>query len=186
MKIKTILIATIAILSLTTGFTHAQTSTLGNKKVLIAYFSRTNNTKQVAENIQSFVGGDFFRIETAKDYPSEYHPATEVAKKEKEDNARPALKEQANNIDQYDVIFVGFPIWWSDTPMAIATFLETHDLKGKTVIPFCSHGSGGVGEAFNRVKSLTSDATNLEGLVVSGNGSKKSVENWLKKIEILK
>lgn len=73
MKIKIILIATIAILSLTTGFAHAQTSTLGNKKVLIAYFSRTNNTKQVAENIQSFVGGDFFRIETAKDYPAEYH-----------------------------------------------------------------------------------------------------------------
>lgn len=186
MKIKNILIATIAILSLTTGFAHAQTSTLSNKKVLIAYFSRTNNTKQIAENIQSYVGGDLFLIETAKDYPSEYHPATEVAKNEKEDNARPALKENVSNIADYDVIFVGFPIWWSDTPMAIATFLETHDLKGKTIIPFCSHGGGGVGEAFNRIKSLTPQSKNLEGLVQSGNGSKKNVENWLRKIEVLK
>lgn len=117
MKVKNILIAIIAIFSLTTGFTYAQSSTIGNKKVLIAYYSRTNNTKQIAENIQSLAGGDFFRIETEKSYPSEYHPATEVAKKEKEDNARPALKETVADIDQYDIIFIGFPIWWSDTPI---------------------------------------------------------------------
>lgn len=182
---KNILVAIIAIFSLSTGL-NAQTSTLGEKKVLIAYFSRTNNTKQIAENIQSFVGGDMFRIETLKAYPSEYHPATEVAKKEKEANERPALKANVENISQYDVIFVGFPIWWSDTPMAIATFLESHNLAGKTIIPFCSHGGGGVGEAFNRIKELTPDSTNLEGLVIAGSGTKSNIEDWLKKIELLK
>lgn len=185
MKTRNILIAVITIFSLTTGFAHAQTSGIDNKKVLIAYYSRTNNTKQIAENIQSLVGGDFFRIETEKPYPSEYHATTEVAKKEKEDNARPALKETVDNIAQYDVIFIGFPIWWSDTPMVIATFLESHNLKGKTIIPFCSHGSGGAGEAFNRIKNLTLDSTNLEGLVLQGSGSKADVESWLRKIDVL-
>lgn len=71
-------------------------------------------------------------------------------------------------------------------PDRVATFLETHNLKGKTVIPFCSHGGGGVGEAFNRLKSLTTESTTLEGLVVSGSGNKKDVQNWLQKISIIK
>lgn len=186
MKIKSMLVALIAIFSLTTGFAYAQTSTISNKKVLIAYYSRTNNTKQIADNIQSYVGGDMFRIEAEKAYPDDYQATTEVAKKEKEDNARPAIKAKVDNISQYDIIFIGFPVWWSDTPMAVATFLESHNLSGKTVIPFCSHGGGGVGEGFNRIKSLTPNATNLEGFAISGSGSKSNVEDWLKKIEIVK
>lgn len=185
-NIKTFLIAVTAILSLSTGFVNAQISHLGDKKVLIAYYTRTNNTKQVAENIQSFVGGDMFQIETQKDYPAEYHPTTEVAKKEKEADERPALKANVENISEYDVIFIGFPIWWSDTPMVIATFLEANNLSGKTVIPFCTHGGGGVGEAFNRVTKLTPDSKHMEGLVLSGSGSKKNVEDWLKKLEVIK
>lgn len=190
MKFK-IFIYSIMILAMFSSCTNAQNkkntsaSNIAEKKVLMAYYSRTNNTEQVAENIQSFVGGDFFRIETQKSYPAEYEPATEVAKKEKDADERPVLTAQVDNIEQYDIIFIGFPIWWGDTPMAIATFLESYDLSGKTIIPFCSHGGGGVGEAFNRVKKLTPNSTNLEGLVVSGSGRKSKVENWLLKIDII-
>jgi flavodoxin len=186
MKTKYFIIAILTILCFATGTASAQNKSTGDKKILIAYYSRTNNTRQIAENIKSLVGGDLVRIETQKEYPSDYHTTTEVAKKEKEANERPALKAKIDDMAQYDIIFIGFPIWWSDTPMAIATFLESYDLKGKTVIPFCSHGGGGVGEAFNRVKSLTPGAENKEGLVLSGSGSKSSVESWLKKIEIIK
>lgn len=193
MKIKSILIFIIAIINFATSCINAQTINTSNKqqneKILIAYFSKTGNTKQIAEYIQSLTGGDLLRIETKQEYPQEYRMATEAAKQEKEANARPVLKTKIDNINEYDVIFIGFPIWWSYTPMAIATFLESYDLSGKTIIPFCTHGGGGVGEAFNHVKKLTPNSIHSEGFITYGSRAstaKPNIERWLQDINIIK
>lgn len=112
----------------------------GGKKILVAYFSHTGNTEKVAQLIQSKTGADIFKIETATPYPSVYRETTELAKQEKADNARPALKNKVENMAQYDVVFVGYPIWWYTAPMAVATFADSYDFSGKTVITFCTSG----------------------------------------------
>ena len=107
-----------------------------DKKILVAYFSW-----YVAEQIAKQTGGTLFRIEPVKPYPTEYTPCTEVAKKEKEDNARPAIKNKVEDWDSYDTVFIGCPVWWWTAPMIINTFTESYDFKGKTVIPFCTYAS---------------------------------------------
>lgn len=193
MKIKSILIFIITTVFFTTGSIHAQMGNTSdnpkNEKILIAYYTRTGNTKQIAEYIQSLTGGNLVLIETEKEYPREYQAATEAAQREKDTNARPALKTKIDNINQYDAIFIGFPIWWGYTPMVIATFLESYDLSGKTVIPFCTHGGGGVGEAFNHVEKLTPNSMHPKGFVTYGSRAstaKPNVEKWLKGINIIK
>ena len=112
--------------------------------VLIAYFSRTGenygvgyiergNTSIVADIIAEQTGGDLFEIRTLSAYPDNYDEATEVAKQEQDVNARPELADNLEDISDYNVIFIGYPIWWSDMPMAVYTFLESHDLSGKTI-----------------------------------------------------
>ena len=115
---------------------------LKGKKVLVAYFSWSGNTKYAAQYIAKKLGADEFEIITEKAYPIEYQPCTEVAKAEKEANARPAIKGKVENMEQYDVVFIGAPVWWYTGPMAVFTFLEQYDLKDKTVIPFCTAYSG--------------------------------------------
>lgn len=158
------------------------------KKILVAYYSTTNNTATIAGYIRSLTGGDIFRIETLAEYPSDYQSHTEAAMKEKEAGARPRLKTDIDGIESYDIVFVGFPIWWGDAPMVIATLLEGHNFAGKTIIPFCTHGGGGVEKAFENVKKFTPDATYLEGYVTSGSRAgrdKPNVEKWLKQIGML-
>ena len=116
-----------------------------DNKILVAYFSWSGNTQYVAEQIAKQTGGTLFRIEPVKPYvkpyPTEYTPCTEVAKKEKEDNARPAIKNKVEDWDSYDTVFIGCPVWWWTAPMIINTFTESYDFKGKTVIPFCTYAS---------------------------------------------
>ena len=88
-----------------------------DKKILVAYFSWSGNTQYVAEQIAKQTGGTLFRIEPVKPYPTEYTPCTEVAKKEKEDNARPAIKNKVEDWDSYDTVFIGCPVWWWTAPM---------------------------------------------------------------------
>ena len=123
------------------------------KKILVAFFSRAGenysvgyiekgNTQIVAEIISEHTGGKLFHIETAIPYPSSYKECIEIAKQEKEDNARPAIKGDIP-VEDYDVVFIGYPNWWGDMPMAVYTFIEKHNWQGKTLIPFCTHeGSG--------------------------------------------
>ena len=122
--------------------------------VLITYFSRAGenynvgvvergNTDLLAEIVAEETGGELFRIETVKEYPSAYDEMLTVATEERTNKERPELKTSIENFDTYDVIFVGYPIWWGDMPMAMYTFLESYDWNGKTVIPFNTHeGSG--------------------------------------------
>lgn len=150
-----------------------------SKKILIAYFSHSGNTRRAAEQIHKLVGGDIVEIKTATPYPTGYDESVEVAKKEKETNARPALSTKVDNMASYDVVFVGYPIWWHTVPMPIYTFLEAYNLSGKTVIPFCTSYSSGISESMEAIKSLCPNSNILEGLVAN---DADKIEPWLSKI----
>lgn len=155
------------------------------RKILIAYFSWTGKTKQMAENIAKHTGGTLFRIETVNTYPSEYTPHTEVAKAERDNGIRPELKMTVENLDQYDTIFVGCPVWWHTAPMAIWSFLESenYSFKGKTIIPFCTYGATYRDETLAKTVELTPDSKHLKGFG-STNGN-ADVEPWLKEIGLI-
>lgn len=156
-------------------------------KTLIAYFSQTGNTQKVAQLIQQQVGGDLFEIQTAEQYPSDRNELTDAAQREQDNNSRPALNTHLDNIDDYDVIFVGYPIWLGNMPMAIYTFLEEYDLSGKRVIPFCTNGGSGFSGTPNIISSIQPNARVTEGLsVLTGNVDtcEQDVVDWLRTIGI--
>lgn len=156
-------------------------------KTLVAYFSWSGNTQQLAGMIQEEVDGDLFEITPATPYTDDYDALLDQAQQEQRDNARPELANQVENWDDYDVIFVGYPNWWNDTPMAVLTFLESYDFTGKTLIPFCTHGSGGFGRSLSSVESSASGATVLDGFEVSGSsvGSAQSdVSSWIAGLQL--
>ena len=175
---------------------------LKEEKCLIAYFSRegnnyvsgkivnlpVGNTKVVAEMIQEMTGGDVFRIDTVKSYPEDYTETTNVAKKELHDNSRPELSSHVENMDSYNVIFLGYPNWWGTMPMPVFTFLEEYDFSDKTIIPFCTHEGSGLGHSEKDIAKLCPKATLLKGLAIHGSrvsAAKKDVTNWLTKIGMI-
>lgn len=119
-------------------------SDTAGQKILIAYYSYSGNTKKVAETIQETTGGDMFEIKTEGTYPSEYRPMTQQAKKEIQEGYRPKLTTSVADISKYDVVFLGSPNWWGTITPQVSSFLETYNLSGKKVIPFITHGGGGV------------------------------------------
>lgn len=130
----------------------ANTVDFNGKKVLVAYYSYSGNTKEVAEAIKEKIGADVFEIKTEGTYPEEYHSMTTQAKKEIADGYRPKLTTSVENMAQYDVVFIGSPNWWGTITPQISSFLESYDLAGKTVVPFITHGGGGVQ---NTIKDMT-------------------------------
>ena len=150
----------------------------GGKKILVAYFSNTGNTEKVAQLIQSKTGADIFKIETAAPYPSVYRETTELAKQEKADNARPALKNKVENMAQYDVVFVGYPIWWYTAPMAVATFADSYDFSGKTVITFCTSGGSPISESTPDINKWFKGANVIEGIRAYPDDT-AATEKWL-------
>ncbi|MHC1717783.1 MAG: flavodoxin [Acidaminococcaceae bacterium] len=169
----------------------SQVTKTGEKpgKILIAYYSRTGNTKSVAQEIQKNVGGDLFEIKTTNTYPEEYQATTEQAKTEKNNNFRPQLATQVSDFSSYDVIFVGYPIWWGTMPMGVFSFLEQYNFAGKTVIPFCTHGGSGLGDSVGDIKKTLPQANVISGLAVRGSEVSKSqaeIANWLKSIGMVK
>lgn len=150
----------------------------GGKKILVAYFSHTGNTKKVAQLIQSKTGADIFKIETATPYPSVYRETTELAKQEKADNARPALKNKVENMAQYDVVFVGYPIWWYTAPMAVATFADSYDFSGKTVITFCTSGGSPISDSTPDINKWFKGANVIEGIRAYPDDT-AATEKWL-------
>lgn len=143
----------------------SETSTTGDSSsVLIAYFSWSGNTEQVAQIIQQETGGDLFEIAPATPYTDDYNELLDIAQQEQSDNARPELAGQVENWEQYDTIFVGYPNWWSDAPMAVYTFLESYDWDGKTLIPFNTSASGGFGRSLPGLEESAPGASILEGI----------------------
>ena len=143
----------------------SETSTTGDSSsVLITYFSWSGNTEQVAQIIQQETGGDLFEIAPATPYTNDYNELLDIAQQEQSDNARPELAGQVENWEQYDTIFVGYPNWWSDAPMAVYTFLESYDWSGKTLVPFNTSASGGFGRSLSGLEESASGAAILEGI----------------------
>lgn len=131
---------------------------------LVAYFSWSGNTQQMAEIIAQETGADLFEIATATPYTDDYNELLDIAQQEQGEDARPELNAQVENWDSYDTIFVGYPNWWSDAPMAVYTFLESYDFTGKTLIPFNTSASGGFGRSLTGIEESAVGATILEGL----------------------
>lgn len=166
---------------------------------LVAVFSKTGeqynvgviqegNTMIVAKMIVAATGADLFEIRPAKAYPESYDETTDVAKKELRAGARPELAED-KDIGAYDTVFLGYPIWWGEMPTAVFTFLESHDWKGKTVIPFATHEGSGMGRTQESLRKTLPDATILSGLAVRGAvaqneraQAQQAVTEWLAKL----
>ena len=134
--------------------------------VLIAYFSWSGNTRQLAEMIQEQAGGELFEIESETTYTDDINALSGIALQEQRDDIRPALKSTVEDMDQYDVIFIGFPNWWNNMPMPVFTFLEEYDFSGKTVIPFTTYGNGGWGRSIGSIQEALPESDVLDGLAV--------------------
>lgn len=133
-------------------------------KILVAYFSWSGNTQQMAEIIAQETGADLFEIATVTPYTDDYNELLDIAQQEQGEDARPELDAQVEDWDNYDTIFVGYPNWWSDAPMAVYTFLESYDFTGKTLIPFNTSASGGFCRSLTGIEESAAGATILEGL----------------------
>ncbi|MBP2626629.1 MAG: hypothetical protein H6Q68_1340 [Firmicutes bacterium] len=174
---------------------------MANSKRLIAYFSRKGsnyvggsivnlpigNTEVIAKKIQEITESDMFQIETVKSYPKDYTETTNVAQEEKRANARPELTEIVDDMDSYDVIYIGYPNWWGTMPMAVFTFLDSYDFSGKTIIPYCTHEGSGMGSSERDIKKLCPNAKVLSGLAIIGGSvarADRDVANWLSSIAL--
>ena len=113
-----------------------------SSKALVVYYSRSGNTEALARMIGNETGADMFRVTTVTPYPEVYRETTELARAERDNNARPAINGRVENMADYDVVYIGVPNWWSTMPMPMFTFLEQYDLSGKTIVPFVTHGGG--------------------------------------------
>lgn len=154
-----------------------------NKKILVAYYSYSGNTKEVAEAIHQKVGGDIFEIKAEGSYPDAYRPMTEQAKKEIQDGFRPKLTTAVNNISQYDVIFLGSPNWWGTITPQVSSFIDTYNMAGKKVIPFVTHGGGGVQRTISDMTKQC-ESCNVEQNGWVGYGSSTSgLDKWLAQIK---
>lgn len=182
-----------------------------NKKILVAYFSygenaalpdnieastsasinlwngkTTGNTGVVADMIAKGTGGELYSIITAKKYSADYDEVVEQGKAEVEANASPELVSNIENLDEYDTIFVGYPTWWYDMPMAMYSFFDEYDFSGKTIIPFCTSGGSGFCDSIDAIKNLEPNADVVEnGLAVSGSSAENAqndISEWLSEL----
>jgi flavodoxin len=172
------------------------------KKVLIVYLSRTNNTKAIAELIHEKVGGTIVALELERPYPADYDAIVQQVARENETDYLPPLKTKIDRIEQYDIVFVGFPTWGMRLPPPMKSFLRQYSLKGKIVIPFNTNAGYGVGSSFQTVRELCPGCTVLEGFSTRGGierdgvnlaikgtraaEARREVENWLRKIKMLR
>lgn len=161
-----------------------QAFTPTNSNILVACFSATGNTWPLAEYAADYLNADLFRIEPEVPYTEEdlnYNDDNCRANQEMNDeNARPALAATVENMDQYDTVIIGFPIWWGQAPRLIETFIEAHDLSGKTVLTFCTSGGSGYGQTGEILSALTDDTVNwIEGTRFSPGASADEIADWL-------
>ncbi len=156
------------------------------KDVLIAYFTQTKTTAAVAKRIKSVTGGDLLRITPKKKYTRSYNKLTEIAQEEKKADARPKTTTRAKSIRKYDTIYIGYPIWWDSTPRVVNTFIESLNLKGKTVVPFCTSGGSGIDGSLSAFRKSAKGATIKAGFEGDFDTSKAQVRRWLTRINELK
>ena len=152
------------------------------KKVLVTYFSHSGNTKVVAEKISAVLNGDLFEIKTVDSYPVKYNLVVDQAKKEFIAQYRPKLQNHIENINNYDVIIIGYPMWWYTCPMAIFSFLENYGFKGKTILPFCTHEGSALSNSVDDIKKVVPSALVKDGLAIRGSkveDADRFIKEWL-------
>ena len=168
-----------------------------NSNILIVYFSRTGenynvgntevgNTAMIASYMKEYLKADSYEIIPVNKYPTGYDECLDIAKKEQQENSRPEIQNKVENIDKYDTIIIGYPIWYGDTPMIINTFLEQNNLEGKTILLFNTHEGSQDAGTYNKIaEKLSSSKVNTNGLSVQGQtartpeGKQKTID-WLK------
>ncbi len=152
-------------------------------RVLIAFFSATNNTRNIANHLDALLDADLYEIVPETPYTSadlNYNDTSSRSSREMNDSAaRPAISGGVESMEQYDVIFLGYPIWWGQAPRIVSTFLETYDLGGKTIVPFCTSASSGIGSSAANLHSLAGSAAWLDGHRFSGSAPRSEVESWV-------
>lgn len=163
----------------------------GERNTLVAYFSATGNTKKIAEYIAAYTGADSYDITPAIPYTTEdlnYSNSSCRANQEQNDvSCRPEISGSVENMDNYDVVYIGYPIWWGEEPRIIDTFLESYDFSDKIVIPFCTSGSSSIAASENRIANLgVSIGNQLPGKRFSGSASEKSVSDWISTLDLPK
>ena len=190
---RNLILCLLAVLLITSfaGAAHAKSLVLvfsrADENYNVGYVEK-GNTRILAEMAADITKGDLFEIKTVKSYPKEYRPATEVAKQEKENNARPEINGPLPDMSKYDVIFLGYPIWWGDLPMAVYTFLEQYDWTGKKIALFVTHEGSGLSSIPASIKKTT-QAEAVSGFSLYGHeaqnereSSQLKVNAWLKKL----
>ena len=168
-------------------------------KKLVAYYSRADenyvsgqiknlekgNTEIAAEIISRLTGADMFRIEQKKPYANDYNECIAQAQADQKNDARPELVAFPDSIDEYDEIYLGYPNYWSTMPMAVFTFLEHFDFRGRIVRPFCTHEGSGLGSSVRDIQKLCPDAEVAKGLAIRGasvSRSEKDIEKWIREV----
>ena len=153
-----------------------------NAKALVAYFSATGNTETVAKQLQAVLDADGYEIVPEEPYTADdlnYNKDDCRANKEQNDStARPAIAGSVENMDDYDVVFIGYPIWWGKAPKIIDTFLESYDFSGKTIVPFCTSGSSGIAGSLNEIQSAAPNANWETGRRFSANATETDLQDW--------
>ena len=176
----------------------AQTEqTAAGSGMLVAYFSlageqynvgvvEEGNTSIIAHIIAEQTGADLFEIKPETPYPTTYQGLLDVTRQEMDNNARPEIADTVDDMDAYDTIFIGYPIWWGDMPRILCNFLESYDLSGKTIVPFCTHGGSGLSRTESTIADITG-GTMKDGLAIPGvtaqndrNTARSKVAEWLK------
>lgn len=155
-----------------------------NAKILVAYFSATGTTKTLAEYAADAMAADIYEITPEEPYTDEdldYGNDQSRSSLEMNDpDARPSISGSVENMEQYDIIFLGYPIWWGDSPRIIASFVESYDFSGKTIVPFCTSGGSGIGSSAKNLHGLAaSDVTWLDGERLKSTSSRDDMVNWI-------
>ena len=192
---RKIVLAVLAVMAVITSAYAAEA------KMLVVVFSRADenygvgyvevgNTMKLAQLIAEKTHSELFEVAPAKKYPADYDTCIDVAKKEQNQKARPAILED-KDISDYDVIFLGYPVWWGDIPMCMYTFIEAHDWAGKRVIPFCTHEGSGSGKTDRTLKASLKGAELNRAMAMRGAAAQKggleverTVDNWLKTLNL--
>lgn len=167
--------------------TEEETSDI-NSDILIAYFTITGNTQKVAEDISSITDGELYQIQPEENYTEadleSYNEDSRAYKEQHDELPNPKISGTVTDFEDYDYIFIGYPIWYSKAPKIINTFLESYNFSGKTIIPFCTSASSGIGSSATDLEGLAPSADWLEGMRFSTNPTMEEVEDWVNTLDI--
>ena len=158
-------------------------------KILVAYFSATNHTEDVAQKLADGLDADLYEIMPEQPYTDEdldYGNSNSRSSAEMDDpNARPAISGTVENMEQYDTVLIGYPIWWGEAPRIMSTFIESYDFEGKTLAAFCTSASSGFGSSDSALRTASDKATWLEGKRFSAGASEEEVMEWANDIGVV-